>query len=315
MRHVRLRLLVSIAVVFLSLAFNFTFYEVARAAAQAQDQPTIVPFQTAHVRYEMRVLVVGEQVRFGGEGDIDAARNASRLTLQIPGVTSTEVIAIDGRTYVRDPDRNQWIYTDEAMAGSGLGLSGNAAVPDLSPFQFARVGPDMVGGAPATHWRANVDFAELSDQLGLDPEVAAQLEEVGLAGTIDIWVGNNDSYLHRFAINLQSSIPDPQTGQPVNFTIAMSMTFSNFNAPVQITAPANASPAPATGGAITTPSGRGGTGQSQPTTMPRSGGGGIAAGAWMARAAGAGIAMAAGAMAVLTAATGLIFRRHRSTSR
>ncbi|MDP9373351.1 MAG: hypothetical protein M3Q65_13040 [Chloroflexota bacterium] len=311
---------------FIALAFN----GVAAAAAQAQDQPRIVPFRTAHVRYDMTLQGAGEELRFQGEGDIDAARNAGRLTLQIPGVASTEIITIDGRAYIRDPNSNQWIYSDAATAGRGMGISGDNAVPDLSLFSFVRVGSETVGGAPTTHWRADVDFAELAGQLGLGPEEAAQLEEVGLVGTLDVWVGNNDSYLHRYAANFQSSIPDPQTGRATTFTIAITVTFSNFNAPVQITAPANAVPAPASSAAASGGTGRGGTGQSQPA-MPRTGGGGLATGsastepealgtveslAGAARGTSITIAAAVGMVVVLVATTGLIFgRRRRYTSR
>lgn len=299
---------VCLALLLLSCAFS----GVAPAAAQGQDQPTIAPFRTARVQFQTTVWAAGEEVRIGGEGEIDATRNAARLTLQVPGAGSTEVITVGGRVYVRDPQSNRWIVFDDATAaGSAAPMGGNIAAPDLSGVSFTRVGPETVGGAPTTRWRAEVDLADLAGQLNLDPAQAAQLEDADLEATINIWVGEGDNYLRRYTVELRGDIPDPQTGRAMPFEVALSLTFSNFNAPVQITAPADAVPASSldSRGA----GGQGGTGQGLPT-MPRSGGGGMAdraADAAPGTAVAPAALTAAGALALLAATGGVVFARRR----
>ena len=212
----------------------------------ADDAPTIAPFKTAHVRIEGTVSAQGQVLPVQGEGEIDATKNASRLTIAVLGATF-ETLVTGGRTYSRNPLSGRWEYTEGTQAGGF-----NPA--QLAPYDpatiraagrnFMRVGPETIAGVPTTHWRADADLNRLIGFGGAAPGGAGQAQT---AATMDLWIGDADQYLHRLRVATPDGGAGPSAtatpGAPVAAGQTLTLTFDNFDAPVAIIAPAGAVPA------------------------------------------------------------------------
>lgn len=228
----------------LLVAFVALFCGAGREVIAREEAPAIAPFSTAHIVIAGTISAAGQELPVQGEGDIDAARGASHLTVGLPG-TALETIVVDGRTYSRNVATGRWEYTE------GTGANGvNAA--QLAPYDpatiraagrnFSRVGGETVGGVAATHWRADVDLARL---LGLTGGLGL-LGSGGDSAMMDLWIGDADGRLRRLLVTAQGTA-NPAVGTagatPAPSRLTMTVTFSNFDQPVSIIAPPGAVPA------------------------------------------------------------------------
>jgi hypothetical protein len=228
-----------VALVLVALALVTHWGETPRASAD--EAPALTPFKTAHVSISGTIAAQGQQLPVQGEGEIDAAATSSHLTIGLLGATF-ETVETGGRTYVHSPTTNRWEYTEGDQAG-GFNFARLApydpATIRAAGRNFTRVGPEGVAGAPTTHWHADVDYARL---LGLSGGGQGGFGLATNTATMELWIGDNDHYLHQLSVNAQGRTTDP-TGTPNAFQQALTLTFSNFDAPVNITAPAGAVPA------------------------------------------------------------------------
>lgn len=252
--------LLGIALLLLALALA------ARGAAPvaAAPLPKLAEPKSAHLVLEMTMggadTTTGETFAMAihGEGDIDATRRAMRFsyTLQLHtesgGSTpsteplTAEVILVDGRMYARDPVTQRWTWLAMPFeSASGSLFSTDFSALGGTPPDFVRVGPEQLQGAATTRWHATYDLAELLSDLATEPS-AAPLPEMRLE--IDYWIGDADRYLHRVAMAMAFAATDAD-GLGGSFSLTMALSYSNFDRPVQIVAPAGATPAASGDGA------------------------------------------------------------------
>ncbi len=240
----------------------------ARGAAPvaATPLPALATPRSAHLALDLTIgggATTGESFTISarGEGDIDTARRAMQFTytLRLPtelGGTApasapltAELIMVDGRIYLRDPATKQWTWlaAPDGSANEAL-FAPNFADFGGTPPDFARVGPELLNGAATTRWHASYDLADL---LPAEPSTTT-LPEMTLE--IDYWIGDADRYVRRVALGMAFAVPatDESGG---NFSLTMALTYSNFDQPVQIVAPAGATPAAAGNGAGLTDAG------------------------------------------------------------
>ena len=214
---------------------------VAGALWQA-DAPPIAPFRTARVRIEGTISAQGQELPIQGEGDIDAARGASRLTLGLLGATF-ETITVDGRLYSRTAG-GRWQYTEGAGAQGGGFNPARLAPYDPDTIRAAgrnwvRVGSEEVDGVATTHWRADADVPTL-----LGTGVSGPGAGFGVTtATMDLWLGDADGRLRRLRVDGRGNAPDG-SGAPGVSAQSLTLTFGAFDAPVEIAPPPDAVPAP-----------------------------------------------------------------------
>lgn len=205
------------------------------SALALEDPPTIAPFKTARVRIEGTVSAQGQILPIQGEGEIDATRGASHLTIAVLSA-AFETIVVDGRTYTHNILTGRWEYTE--------GTQTNGFNPArLAPYDpatiraagrnFTRVGPEAIGGVPATHWRADTDLNLL---LGLGSAAPGQ------AATMDLWIGDADQRLYRLAVEAQTAAPSAAGTTTAPARQALTLTFDKFDADIAIIAPPGAVP-------------------------------------------------------------------------
>src|SRR5262245_35512604 len=234
----------------------------AAGAARLQDEPpAIAPFNTAHVSISGTVSAQGQELPVQGDGDIDAARGASHLTIALLGA-AFETIVVDGRTYTRNQATGRWEYTEGTQAGGfnpALLAPYDPATIRAAGRNFTRIGTEPIDGSPTTHWRADADLARL---INLPPGAGGAAGLGATAATMDLWIGDADNRLRQLSIDSQGTTSGGGTATPGPFRLALVLTFSNFDAPVPILAPPGAVPAatpgatPIGGGPIGLPIGR-----------------------------------------------------------
>ncbi len=234
----------------------------ARGAAPvaAAPLPTTATPKSAHVTLAMSMTggtTAGDSFNLSaqGEGDLDTARQAARFsyTLQLPadlsaiaptdGSLTAELILVDGRIYTHDPTTKQWTWLAlPSGSASGSFFAPDPAALGSTPPDFVRVGPEQLHGAATTHWHASYDLADLLpvEAASSAQPSAAPLPDMTLE--IDYWIGDADSYVHRITMALAFAATDPDD-LGGTFGLTLSLTYSNFDQPVQIVAPAGATPA------------------------------------------------------------------------
>jgi hypothetical protein len=250
------------------LGIGFLLLSVALAArsaapAAAAPLPKIATPSSAHIALELEMsfsdAASGEsqKITARGEGDFDTKREAMQLSYEMqlppdfPGADpqaesmAVAMVVVGDRLYMRDPTTQQWMWSDLPEGGyAALQLA-----PDFSAWntelagsdtEFNPVGPEDVNGAATTHWRLELDFAKLFGDPDLAPE-GGDATIPPMIMTYDLWIGDADRYVHRMAMGMDFSIPEEEEGGG-SFSMAMVMTYSKFDQPVEIVAPAGATP-------------------------------------------------------------------------
>jgi len=214
----------------------------------ADEPPTIAPFVSAHVRIAGSISAQGQDRPVQGEGDIDTAKGASRLTVTLLGATA-ETIAIGGRTYSRNATTGRWEYTDGGGGGfdpSRLAIADPTAIRAASRA-FIRVGAETINGEATTHWRTDVDLVALLGALPGADGGTARLT----TSAMNLWLGDADGRLRQLTLDAQGTAT---SGSATNaYRLALTLTYGKFDTDVAIIAPTGAVAAPPTRGVAATP--------------------------------------------------------------
>ena len=223
---------------------------VAAAATKTADE------QTFKVQYSIEMTVMGQKMTLGGTGAFDGNHDVAQATvdlsqLPIPGAADggSATIVFDGRAmYMKMPlltdvlpGNKPWVKVDLAAAAKSLGVdlgSFQAADPKqglqqlLASSDAKKVGTDTIDGVETTHYRAVVDVANAAK---LPPAQRRALRQFlkGMNGhaPVDVWV-DGDGHVRRETTNFNygTGLQQAQT--------AVTMNFSDFGAPVDVTVPA-----------------------------------------------------------------------------
>jgi hypothetical protein len=223
---------------------------VAAAATKTADE------QTFKVQYSMEMTVLGQKMTLGGTGAFDGGRDVAQTTvdlsqLPIPGAADggSATIVYDGRVmYMKMPaltnvlpGSKPWVKVDLAAAAKSLGVdlgSFKAADPKqglqqlLASSDAKKVGTDTIDGVETTHYRAVVDIANAAKLPPAQRQALRQyLKEMSGRAPVDVWI-DADGHVRRESTNF-----DYGTGLQHAQT-SVTMNFSDFGAPVDVTVPA-----------------------------------------------------------------------------
>jgi hypothetical protein len=197
----------------------------------------------------------GQTVPISGSGAFSGNNAMLDLTLTAPeGATSGPdkimlgVIALDDKLYFKisglgGETDDQWYVTDlntatTGMPGAVVGMPGS--LTDIDPMLHAaisskQVGKEPIHGVPTTKYQLDVDIEQLVTATGGSTE---GLDNAAL--TMFLWIGDSDMYVHQFSmmVEAQSSSGDITASIMMDLTV----TFSDLDKPISITAPADAEP-------------------------------------------------------------------------
>jgi hypothetical protein len=209
-----------------------------------------------HMKLKGTATVGATLVTIDGTGDFDNAKKLGSLHADFSagGLSGTIDEVLNGTTiYLQSPlltsnlpKGKTWLKVDLQKAGitQGIDLS---ALTAQSPAQIltqiqaagsaTKVGDETIDGAATTHYRARVDLAKLPRGKKIGAFAHATYRP------LDIWIGQDDGYVHRLHMNIKVS-------QPAQ-SIAMTMDFSDFGKSVSVSVPSPSETADRTGQAIT----------------------------------------------------------------
>jgi hypothetical protein len=137
-------------------------------------------------------------------GQLDATIEA-----KLGGLTvDTEVIAVGGRLYIKDPMTGKWKAVgqpDQAnSAKSKTGLSYQALIDTAKSLSEINDQPSTINGVAVDHYRIVPDLVKLLAQVttagsSKDPQVTAALEGIlqNAQLTADVWTGTSDHLIRR----------------------------------------------------------------------------------------------------------------------
>jgi hypothetical protein len=219
-----------------------------KAAAQNTQEA-----QSSNFTLTVKFDAPGEHYDMHATGVTANDGTAARIDIDIPGVGSMQELLVDDSLYMsldglpvpagELPEGKRWVRIDFGdFAGFGLDLDelreqarnstptqGLAYLEGLSG-DVAKIGDDTVNGVHATHYRASIDYSKVADQL---PGVTdAMREQFARLGTVpaDVWIDDNDR-----VVKTQFTIDGSAFGR--DGTAEMTMEMSDFDAPVDVTAP------------------------------------------------------------------------------
>ena len=131
------------------------------------------------------------------------------IEAKLGGLTvDTEVIAVGGRLYIKDPMTAKWKalgQPDQAnSAKSKTGLSYQALIDTAKSLSEINDQPSTINGVAVDHYRIVPDLVKLLAQVttggvSKDPEVTAALEGIlqNAQLTADVWTGTSDHLIRR----------------------------------------------------------------------------------------------------------------------
>lgn len=131
------------------------------------------------------------------------------IEAKLGGLTvDTEVIAVGGRLYIKDPMTGRWKALGQPdpanSAKSKTGLSYQALIDTAKSLSEINDQPSTINGVAVDHYRIVPDLVKLLAQVttggsSKDPQVTAALEGIlqNAQLTADVWTGSSDHLIRR----------------------------------------------------------------------------------------------------------------------
>jgi len=211
------------------------------------------------------VAITSGSVSITAQGVGDLTTGAADVTASLPDpLGSTEVRSTGQAVYIRLPSTVQglaggkpWAEVDQATAqkllGDQLGVPGLGTTFDATGFlgwlngitgAVTSVGTETIHGAPATHYKANVDLTKVAAQAPAtaQSDIARLAQAAGQTIPVDVWI-DTQGRLTQFGATVDLTRITPPTG--TGFTLPASAGRSvtvlldlwDFGTPVSVSAP------------------------------------------------------------------------------
>ena len=187
------------------------------------------------------------------------------VVAKIGGITiNTEIRAVGGSLYYKDPLTSRWEVVDRAAIKgheNGRPKLSYQTVLDTAKSVTEVGDPTTLNGVKVEHYRVVPDLVKLfvlvAGQLeSKDPQAAAVVEEAlqGVNLTADVWTGVDDHLIRRLSYDIDAAADlhqlaalNPHAGQPGltvpsgsigHLTAHVVIDLHDFNSPVSVVAPA-----------------------------------------------------------------------------
>ncbi|HLM16400.1 MAG TPA: LppX_LprAFG lipoprotein [Acidimicrobiia bacterium] len=209
--------------------------------------------ESSRYTMDMTVDVAGEPVTITVDGVMAGDGKTGELKVSMPIVGELEERIVDGVIYMNlgsfpgapaELDGKEWVKLDLEQLKQQDGVFGDLAnqAESNSPKQGLEylqglsgdvqdLGQEDVGGRPATHYRATIDYAKVLDEL---PDASAQTRDaLGKLGTVpaDVWIDDRDR-----VVKMHLTIDGGALGLGAG-TAELAMELSDFGVPVDVQAP------------------------------------------------------------------------------
>lgn len=235
-----------------------------QAAYRATKQAKTATFRLDAAIQAQSASGSSQRATITGAGQADFATKAFRLSMNAPSGDTVKVLLMHGTEYLQVPAaaRSQipghkaWVsvnLTKVSQAKLGASFSQVASASTGNPTQalsqlravsgrVAKAGHATVASVPATEYRAQVSLDKVAAQVqATEGSKAAQAirQQIKALHTatvpVQVWV---DAHRLVRQIRYQTPIPAAGTGGPTGTgTAVLTMTFTSFGTPVQLTPP------------------------------------------------------------------------------
>ncbi|HTO01982.1 MAG TPA: LppX_LprAFG lipoprotein [Microthrixaceae bacterium] len=202
-----------------------------------------------HDSYRMRMIMTADGMPGMDMTTLTSADGKTqKSTIKSGEIGEMTMLLIDGAFYYQFPglpDGKEWVKMDSADAMSELGIDPSAmaeqnsnalAMLDNLSDDVKIVGEEEIEGMKTVHYRYSFDVGAMMqgalDSGALEGDAAEAAEMFGGESDMDVWVGE-DGLIRRVAYELKMGEGAP--GMPGS--ISYEMTFSDFGAPLDVTAP------------------------------------------------------------------------------
>jgi hypothetical protein len=200
------------------------------------------------------MTAAGQSIPMRGNGALDMRSQRMRMSMSmpIPGAGQVEIEEIfDGSAFYmrfpsaltqRLPGGKAWMKIDlEAMGkASGVDLEQMMQANQSNPADMLEalkgvgssrvVGQEQIGGAPTTHYSANIDLSKAADNIADKKSADAVKQMFAASGTnsipIDVWI-DRAGRVRREQVKLSTS----------EFAMDLTIEFTRFGVPVDTTPP------------------------------------------------------------------------------
>ena len=220
--------------------------------------------ETLHEKITMSVAAAGENLSFSGEADIDNEHKRVDMTMDLGMLGGEMQLLMDGGVvYMRSPAfqdaGTEWVSMDPSkmdpataaqFGGFGTGTTDPSAYVGLfaGVFDVKTSGEQDLNGVSTTHYVGTIDLKRVlkgfSDVVGEDAdkatrkqlkEVVKQFESLGIDQKIPfkIWIdGEGLPRRQRITMDFGKLVPGAEEA-----SMEMTVDFSDFGKPVNITIP------------------------------------------------------------------------------
>ncbi|WP_151081932.1 hypothetical protein [Nocardioides cynanchi] len=185
-------------------------------------------------KFTMTMDASGQQISADGALDMTGSTPAMKMSMDLTGMgTPTEMILLGGVMYIAMPGGNgSYMKMDLTDPNGPLGSMGDtlggidpkSLMDEMSPDVFKKVvydGTQTVGGQQLKHYTVTIDTIAVPMLKGMPSSSTASLPK---AMTYDLWL-DDQGRMAQFKMLMKK-------------VLSMTMTYSDFGAPVAIKAPA-----------------------------------------------------------------------------
>ena len=234
------------------------------SAQQILDQASSKTEALTSYRFGVDVKATAEVSAGGAVGDLlrnpvdisgeGAAKDPGDFTLDVtanlgPGPIQANITKVGDALYLTVLGQAITLDVDPTTVAS---LDATKLAPAIAGWitNPQIVGTEDVDGVQVVHIRGDVDETALAEDIGgltdgLGAEGAVKPGAGGAAGdletgVVDVWVGQEDMLIHRAAADVVSKDPLAAAEAVKAIDLKVSASISDFNAPVEVTAPTGA---------------------------------------------------------------------------
>jgi hypothetical protein len=190
-----------------------------------------------------------------------ALPNSEQLNVNINTVKLTEILQGD-KIYVQN-SQGQWYVLNKSdfenastNPFSGISFDQNTLIGALEHIKLDDHATETLNGKSLRHLTATLDKEAVKEILTQNPQLKSAFGQQDVntllnntkkfLSTVDVWIDEQQFYVHRtqLKLNLDADTSTVGNGAPssVATTLDTTIDLSNFNAPVTINPPANATP-------------------------------------------------------------------------
>jgi hypothetical protein len=184
-------------------------------------------------KFDMSMDISGQTITGNGALDMTGGTPAMKMTMDLTGMgTPTDMTLLDGSMYIAMPGSNgKFMKMDLTDPNGPLGSMGNtiggmdpkALLDQMSPDVFKKVvfrGTQTVNGQQLQRYTVTLDTTAVPMLQGMPKSATASLPK---SMTYDLWL-DDQGRMAQFKMLMKK-------------VLSMTMTYSDFGAPVDITAP------------------------------------------------------------------------------